>query len=119
MEDISTLTRNPSRGGPGTPGLVPALTLISHPRSERIGERVLLRELEAGREAVISRTEPLFARLGAVVGLPLADPFLSRKPLRLLPREQGGVRIVAGGVPRSSSRASRSRESASWIPRRW
>ncbi|KFE61932.1 nitrogen assimilation regulatory protein [Hyalangium minutum] len=99
MEDISTLTRNPRRSGPGAPGLVPALTLISHPKIQRIGERVLLRELEAGREAAISRTEPLFARPGSVVGLPLADPFLSRKPLRLLPREQGGVRIVAGSSP--------------------
>ena len=99
VEDISTLTRHPRRGGPVAPGLVPALTLISHPKIQRSGERVMLRELEAGREVALSRTEPLFARPGSVVGLPLADPFLSRKPLRLLPLTQGGVRIVAGSSP--------------------
>ncbi|MBN1205084.1 MAG: sigma-54-dependent Fis family transcriptional regulator [Myxococcaceae bacterium] len=96
---MSTLTRPSPRGGSVAPGLVPALTLISHPKIQRCGERVLLRELAAGREVSVSRTEPLFARPGAVVGLPLADPFLSRKPLRLLQGARGGVRLVAGGSP--------------------
>jgi two-component system nitrogen regulation response regulator GlnG len=99
VEDISTLTKQPQRGGPVGPGLVPALTLISHPKIQRSGERVLLRELKLGREVTLSRTEPLFTRPGSVLGLPLADPFLSRKPLRLLPGAQGGVRLVLGGSP--------------------
>lgn len=99
VEDISTLTKQPRHGGPVASGFVPALTLISHPKIHRSGERVLLRELEAGREVAISRTEPLFMRSGSVLGLPLADPFLSRKPLRLLPGTQGGVRLVAGESP--------------------
>ncbi|WP_224366231.1 sigma 54-interacting transcriptional regulator [Hyalangium versicolor] len=112
LEDISTLNRSPQRGGPVAPGLVPALTIVSHPKIQRSGERVLLRELLAGREVPLSRTEPLFARPGAVQGLPLADPFLSRKPLRLLPGAQGGVRLLVGssapviveGEPLSSER---------------
>ena len=97
MEDISTLTRPPQRGGPVAPGRVLALTLISHPKLQRSGEQALLRELKQGQEVAISRSEPLFARPGSFLGLPLADPFLSRKPLRLLQEEQGRVRLVAGG----------------------
>ncbi len=93
MEDVSTLTRQPRRGGPVAPGLVPALTLISHPKLQRSGERALLRELPQGREVAVSRTEPLFSRPDAVLGLPLADPFLSRKPLRLLQEPHGAVRL--------------------------
>ncbi len=97
MEDISTLGRPPQRSGPVAPGLVPALTIVSHPKIQRSGERVLLRELQDGREVAVSRTEPLFTRPGAVLGLPLSDPFVSRKPLRLLPVGQGGVRLVVEG----------------------
>ncbi|MCP3064820.1 sigma-54 dependent transcriptional regulator [Myxococcus sp. K38C18041901] len=99
MEDSSTLTRQPRDGALGAPGIVPALTLISHPKIQRSGERVLLRELKAGRELALSRTEPGFMRPGSILGLPLADPFLSRKPLRLLPGAQGGVRLVVGASP--------------------
>nr|WP_242543850.1 sigma 54-dependent Fis family transcriptional regulator [Corallococcus sp. NCSPR001] len=96
MEDISTLTRQPRHGAPAAAGLVPALTLISHLKIQRSGEQVLLRELLTGREVALSRTEPNFARPGSLLGLPLADPFLSRKPLRLVPGRSGGVRLVAG-----------------------
>jgi two-component system nitrogen regulation response regulator GlnG len=95
LKDISTLTRPPRRGDPVAPGLVPALTIISHPKIQRSGERVLLETSKEGQEVAISRSEPLFARPGAVLGLPLADPFVSRKPLRLILEAQGKVRLVA------------------------
>ncbi|MCP3142805.1 sigma 54-interacting transcriptional regulator [Pyxidicoccus xibeiensis] len=87
---------------------VPALTLVSHPMVHRVGERLLLDALLQGREVALSRNAPLFTRPGAALGLPLADPFLSRKALRLGPGvrggvrlevEEGGTRVVAGGIP--------------------
>jgi two-component system nitrogen regulation response regulator GlnG len=76
---------------------VPVLTVASHPVASRAGERLLLDALLQGREVSVSRTAPLFTRVGSALGLPLADPFLSRKPLRFGPEEGGGVRLVTEG----------------------
>jgi len=98
---------------------VPGLTILFHPDLERVGERVLLPQLGAGREARLSRKEPGFSPPqppspgGAATARPLADPYLSRVPVRLLPAGTGAIRllcdetrmpIVVGGVPVAGER---------------
>ncbi len=92
-------TRAESAGGPlVASALVPGLTVLHHPDAERAGERVALLSLASGREELLSRGEPAFSRPGGAAQLrPLADPYLSRRPLRLLPgAERGGVRLSCG-----------------------
>ena len=89
--------------------LVPGLTVLAHPDVGRAGERVLLAGLPAGREEVLSRREPQFSAPGSGVLRPLADPFLSRRPLRLTPGSEpgsivldvreAGTALVADGAP--------------------
>jgi two-component system nitrogen regulation response regulator GlnG len=89
------------------------LTLVSHPVATRAGERLLLHGLAAGREVALSRNAPDFARPGEPLGLPLGDPFMSRRPLVLAPTPGGGVRVtvpedgtkvVVAGEPLQGSR---------------
>jgi two-component system nitrogen regulation response regulator GlnG len=101
--------------------VVPGLTIVYHADVGRIGERVALLRLLAGREELLSRREPEFSPPhgsigagGAAGGRPLADLYLSRRPIRLLPGSApGGVRLVCGdsgtrvvvdGVPVESER---------------
>ncbi|HET9621010.1 MAG TPA: sigma 54-interacting transcriptional regulator [Kofleriaceae bacterium] len=75
--------------------MVPALTLLSHPDPRRVGERCLLPALLAGREVALSRTAPDFSPVGSVLGTPLRDPFVSRRPIRMVPDDYGAVRVIA------------------------
>jgi two-component system nitrogen regulation response regulator GlnG len=76
--------------------LVPALTIVSHPMAHRVGERLLLDTVAAGYELPVSRNSPDFTRPDAVLGLPLGDPFLSRKPVVFAPGPGGAVRLLPG-----------------------
>jgi two-component system nitrogen regulation response regulator GlnG len=79
---------------------IPALTLLAHPDPARVGERTVLSLLPAGREALLSRTQPGFAPPGTTTFRSLDDPWLSRTPLRLTRGpETGGVRLVVGESP--------------------
>src|SRR6185503_14062594 len=80
--DVNGTTERPAPGARGAAaGTVPALTIAAHPFAERAGEQ--LRLGAPGRGAVeVSRTAPDFLRPGAAIGLPLADSFVSRRPLR-------------------------------------
>ena len=92
-------TRAESAGGlPAGALLVPGLTILHHPDAGRVGERVALAGLVAGREEILSRTEPAFSAPGSPLLRPLADPYLSRRPIRLGPgAEPGGVHLRCGG----------------------
>jgi two-component system nitrogen regulation response regulator GlnG len=80
---------------PAGPPLVPGLTILHHPEADRIGERVALAGLAAGREVKLSRGEPAFSPPGRSLLRPLTAPYLSRRPLRLAPgSEPGGVRLL-------------------------
>jgi two-component system nitrogen regulation response regulator GlnG len=75
---------------------VPALTILAHPVTARVGERVLLPALISGRPVPLSRLTPLFALPGSAETRPLDDLHLSRQPISLAPGEQSGsIRIVA------------------------
>jgi two-component system, NtrC family, nitrogen regulation response regulator GlnG len=69
----------------------PTLTILYHPDLRRIGDLVPLSEIALGREVLISRYQPELARPDQLVGEPLADSYISRRPLRL--------RAVAGKGP--------------------
>jgi two-component system nitrogen regulation response regulator GlnG len=92
-------TRAESASGlPAGSLLVPGLTILYHPDAGRVGERVALAGLAAGREELLSRTEPAFSAPGSPRLRPLADPYLSRRPIRLGPgAEPGGVDLRCGG----------------------
>ncbi len=92
FKDISTAI-TPARSTVETPRLVPALTIISHPTPQRAGEQLVLEELARGESVAVSRIGPDFVRPGGSQGMPLADLFLSRKPLVFQPTPQGGVRL--------------------------
>jgi two-component system, NtrC family, nitrogen regulation response regulator GlnG len=108
MADVSTLgAAGRERVHEPRLRLVPALTLVSHAMAHRVGERLVLHPLVLGREVAVSRNLPDFQRPGAPLGQPLADPFLSRKPLVFSPAPQEGLRldpgegskVVLGGLP--------------------
>ncbi len=75
---------------------VPALTILAHPVTARVGERVLLPALISGRPVPLSRLTPLFALPGSGETRPLEDHHLSRQPISLAPGEPAGsIQIVA------------------------
>lgn len=99
--------------------LIPGLTILAHPEIRRIGERVALLDLASGREEPISRLEPSFGAPGEPWRHPLADPYLSRRPLWLLPEGGGGIRlacrdssilVIADGEPVRGERLFTERE---------
>ncbi|WNG30639.1 sigma-54-dependent Fis family transcriptional regulator [Cystobacter fuscus] len=97
--DISTAA-TPRREREVAARPVPALTLIAHPTPHRAGERLLLEEVASGGSVLVSRVGPDFALPGATLGMPLADTFLSRKPLVFESAGPGRVRlrVQAGGT---------------------
>jgi two-component system nitrogen regulation response regulator GlnG len=99
IEDVSTAV-GPGRGVEPR-DLVAALTIVSHPATHRAGERYLLDKLAAGGEVGVSRNAPDFTRPGRALGQPLADPYVSRKPIRFAPAPGGGIRVIIdpGGTP--------------------
>jgi two-component system nitrogen regulation response regulator GlnG len=101
LADVSTAALGaPGAAAPETQA-VPALTLVSHPVSSRVGEQLLLDGLRGGRQVALSRNGPDFTRPGRALGQPLGDPFVSRAPLMLSAGQGGGVRLhVAEGGTR-------------------
>ncbi|MEM7587096.1 MAG: sigma 54-interacting transcriptional regulator, partial [Acidobacteriota bacterium] len=93
--------RNPTTRKPdpkrtqAEPSAVATLTIVCHPELERIGQRALLLELDAGHQVALSRTAPEFTSPGSVWGTALEDPYLSRSPLILRPAQRGGVELDA------------------------
>jgi two-component system, NtrC family, nitrogen regulation response regulator GlnG len=74
----------------------PALTILYHPDLRRIGHLVCLAEIPLGREALLSRYEPELKVPGQLVGEPLADSHISRRPLRLRATPENGIEILLG-----------------------
>ncbi len=105
-----------SRGWQGegrSPATVPALTVLFHPDVRRVGEWTALSELLLGREAQISRNYPDFISPDRLPGGPLADRYISRRPVLLQPAPGKGIilslgesrtRVDADGVPVLKSR---------------
>lgn len=64
------------------------LTILHHPEVARVGEVAGLR----GR-AELSRVVPDFAHPGSDDGFPLADPFVSRRPIKIEQASSGAVTV--------------------------
>ncbi len=79
---------------------LPALTVLAHPDSRRVGEMVLLADLPGGESVDLSRQGPLFAQPGCTETTPLAVAHLSRRPLRLVP----GPGVGEVSIERAGSR---------------
>ncbi|HEY0476138.1 MAG TPA: sigma 54-interacting transcriptional regulator [Kofleriaceae bacterium] len=94
IADVSTAVG--STEGVEPPDLVPALTIVSHASAHRAGERFVFER----RELALSRNAPDFTAPGRNVGVPLDDPFVSRRPIRFV-RGPDGVRVIVdpGGTP--------------------
>ncbi|HRI70721.1 MAG TPA: sigma 54-interacting transcriptional regulator [Polyangium sp.] len=95
IADISTaaMLKRPIAAQPFRP--VAALTIASHPTAHRVGERLLLTALGASKEVSVARNEPDFVKPGRALGIPLGDPFVSRKPIRFVPMGQGCIRLLS------------------------
>ncbi len=85
IRSAETLKVRPTAGGAERAD-VPCLTLIYHPRLERVGERARISEILEGHTVKISRTEPDFERPEGGAAEPLFDRFISRRPLKLSKR---------------------------------
>jgi transcriptional regulator with GAF, ATPase, and Fis domain len=72
---------------------VPVLTVLGHADPARVGCRALVRG-----DLLLGRVAPEFRRPSELSGEPLADPHLSRSPVRLTASE-GGVEIDCGESP--------------------
>jgi two-component system nitrogen regulation response regulator GlnG len=94
--DASTLQRRTPHKEPGAE-LVPVLTIAAHPDAARVGECLVLGEVAAGREILIARGSPTFHRRGSQLGAPLADPFISRRPIRISAGAEQRIRITQDG----------------------
>ena len=90
-------TRRPAEPGKErSGGLVPALTILSHPDLDRIGDVSLLLDLGETRCVELSRRDPDFGPPGDLWrGRPLGDQFLSRTPHRITEQPDGGLQIRA------------------------
>ena len=91
--DKSTLAPQTRQGKSGVipKRPIPTLLVLYHPDLNRVGDRYFAGELLAGRELALSRTNPDFFSLEKGTCRPLADPFLSRKPLRICPQGDGSL----------------------------
>jgi two-component system nitrogen regulation response regulator GlnG len=77
--------------------LAPGLTILWHPDVGRVGEQAALTGLAAGRMELLSRREPAFGLPGEPAVRPLADPYVSRSPIRIeLGEAAGSIRLAAG-----------------------
>jgi two-component system nitrogen regulation response regulator GlnG len=87
-------SRAGSEGAPSA--ILPALSILHHPDPRRVGDRVFLSEIVRGGEAWVGRNAPEFSIPGRMVGEPLAEPHLSRTPIRFRGLKDGGVEVSRG-----------------------
>ena len=96
--DAETITQSTRSTCVASEPPTPGLTILSHPDVGRIGETSTLVALVSGHDALLSRLEPVFAMPGEMVRRPLADRYLSRHPIRLVPCPGNAVRLIAAGT---------------------
>ncbi|MEM1205393.1 MAG: sigma-54 dependent transcriptional regulator [Acidobacteriota bacterium] len=96
---LDTDTRSPA-AAPRAPALrVPGFTVFWHPDVSRVGERAPLAHLASGEGVELSRLGPLFSHPGEALRRPLADPHLSRRPIRVRAAGGGLTFDASGGTP--------------------
>ena len=83
---------SPAFGSPGG-SLIPGLTVLYHPDSSRVGDRMLLAGLGSGRRISLSRVEGELAQPGGQGLRCLDEVHISRSPLRFSGLENGAVQL--------------------------
>lgn len=83
-------------GEAADPGVL-QLTVAAHAVASRVGERFVFSALGDEEEVRVSRLEPPFSPPRGGTGRPLADPWLSRRPIRLLPAADGSLVVDPSG----------------------
>jgi two-component system nitrogen regulation response regulator GlnG len=89
-------SRTGANGERAPSAILPALSVLHHPDPRRVGDRVLLSEIARGGEAQVGRNAPEFSSPGRMVGEPLAEPHLSRIPIRFRGLKDGAVELSRG-----------------------
>lgn len=93
-QNLKTVTRSQVGSPETTDHRVPGLTILAHPDVRRVGERTVLHGLTSGHDVLLSRgEETVFAQPGGGERRGLADPHMSRSPLKLTPILSGGIRL--------------------------
>lgn len=87
-----TEMESPAFGSPGG-SLIPGLTVLYHPDSSRVGDRMLLAGLGSGRRISLSRVEGELAQPGGQGLRSLDEVHISRSPLRFSGLENGAVQL--------------------------
>ena len=99
LTGLDTETLPPvTRAGQGEEPVVVGVTLLCHPDLSRVGEQAHLQPLAHLQPAELSRTSPELRQPGASRSRPLADPYLSRRPMVL--RWQGDRLELTGALVR-------------------
>ena len=97
MNENTTRDNSMARTGGETnahgPPTAISLTILVHPDSGRVGERVVLTDLQVGRAAELSRHEPYFSLPRGGRSRPLGDDRLSRSPIWLRPHDDGSLAL--------------------------
>ncbi len=76
---------------------MPGLTILFHPDTRRVGERVALGEVASEGGVMLARRQLEFTAPGGGPSRPLGDPYLSRRPIRFAASRFGGLRIDCAG----------------------
>src|SRR4051812_33681774 len=80
---LETWRAQPSSGDAiAKPAAAPALSILYHAELHRVGEQLVMHDLHAGEDVLLSRTAPEFVSRLRAVDQPLADRNLSRSPVR-------------------------------------
>jgi two-component system nitrogen regulation response regulator GlnG len=72
---------------------IPGLTILWHTNPFRIGETMAFSRLSKQEPVLLSRLEPNFKSIEDGQSRPLADPHMSRKPIKFIPVENGALKI--------------------------
>ncbi|MFT7578488.1 MAG: DNA-binding NtrC family response regulator [Myxococcota bacterium] len=74
----------------------PTLTIAAHPQAGRVGETHQASRTGPRSVIELSRITPAFLRLADGRERPLVTPFISRQPVRLVTRRDGGITVDPG-----------------------
>ncbi|MEM9553300.1 MAG: sigma-54 dependent transcriptional regulator [Acidobacteriota bacterium] len=96
----STASHSRVREQSGVRPLV-ALTILAHPQVGRVGERTTLPALTSGKSVELSRLNPWFAPPTGGRAQPLADRYLSRRPVVLAADGENGFVLSRGAMSKS------------------
>ena len=102
QEEETQLTPLSGDAAQRAPEEVPGLTLLGHADPRRVGERLALPALAAGREVPLARCTPVFRAPRHQEARPLDDRSISRQPVRLLPGSEPGAVTLDIGASRTA-----------------